>query len=400
MSVKNVLVFIKKGELNNAGGPSGYNFNLLDGLNKIGAQNVFFLEDETSKSESKIEIIKKNKSSIACKLLYNKFFRSLHRGFKHISLYFNTIIKNEKNKVDFNKFDVIHFHSTFDLYRNLKKLKSFKGIILLTTHAPVLPSVELKNEFEKWTRIVFFYLYLFGKHIDIIAMKKANYILTPCKNAMDAYSNYSKKFEKIVSNKLVYVPTGCINQYETNEENENRIRNLYHLDKRNFNIVYLGRHNSVKGYDTLKKFGIKLNEINSNYKFIVGGRLGAIKPPKIDTWTELGFTKDALEITRFADVYVSCNKETYFDLATIQALSVGTFVLTTRVGGNKYFEEEKIPGVFLFDDFNEFYEALQKINALKLNEKLELKEKVKKCFLEKFDSRVFAKNYIDLINKL
>lgn len=397
--MKKVLIYIEERHLKNAGGPLGYNYNLKYGLDSIGAKNVYFLNNGSSKIESRAQNIKNSSGSLKRKLLYNRFVRSVYGGFKHMIEYIKVILKRGDKKTRFDDFDVVHFHSALDLYKCQKQLKNYRGVVLLTTHSPIMPSYELKRDYEKWTRILFFYVYWFGKHIDLCAMRRADYIVTPCENAMDSYSRYSRKYSVLTKNKFINLLTGCIDQKGL-DINEESIKKKYGISDHYFNIAYLGRHNKVKGYDILKQYAAKMNGTIEDVCFIIGGTIGPCHPPKLDNWKELGFTKDAVGIMKCCDVYVSCNRDTYFDLATIQALSVGTIVITTRVGGNLFFEKGNIPGVFLFSTYDEFLEIVSKIKAMSQLERDSLKLKIIDTFNKLFDSLSFAKKYVDMVESL
>lgn len=380
------LIYLQEKKLINAGGPLGYNYNLKCGLDNL-QHNVEFLQtDAGGELTNKLKKIK------------NKFIRSFLKGIRDLFRYIKLFVPfGHKSSVDLNKYSLIHFHDTFDYYNIRRSLKKYKGKTILTTHSPILPSVEIGQGVEKWVRIMFFYIFLFEKHIDKYVLKRVDYIISPCENAMDSYARYWRDFNFYTQGKVLYLLTGS-NRENITSMTETEVREKYSLSCSKFNICYLGRHNKVKGYDFLKKLALQIND--EDIQFVIGGNLGPLYPPKSKNWKEIGFTKDALAIMKYSDVYISCNIDTYFDLATIQALSVGTIVVTRRVGGNIFFEKNSFPGVYLFDNMEELIEIVYKLKCLSAIER----EKIKKLILinyEKYFNVIkFAEGYLEIINNI
>ena len=160
----------------------------------------------------------------------------------------------------------------------------------------------------------------------------------------------------------------------------------------------MGRHCKVKGYDFLKKYAQLSTD--PDIRFVIGGNPGPLYPPKSENWKELGFTKNALAIMKYADVYISCNTDTYFDLATIQALSVGTIVVTTRVGGNLFFEKNNFPGVYLFSDIEELNNIITNLKSMSNAEREAIKSNILASYEEYLSVKKFAENYLEIIDKI
>ena len=383
---KKVLIYEEKSKLANFGGPLGYCYNLKEGLKAIN-EEVYFLDTLGDKVTM----------TASLKKIGNKFIRSILKGIRDLGIYLKIFLPfKHSSPVDLNEYDVVHFHDSRVMYGVRNSLKKYKGKVLLTSHSPILPSVELGQGVEKWVRILFFFIFLFEKRIDHYAFKRANYIISPCENAMDSYSKYWKGFKNAVNGKVLYLLTGS--QKEDLHFDEAEIKSKYSLHNDMFNVVYLGRHNKVKGYDFLKT--VASNIKNEKVRFVVGGNLGPLYPPKLPNWTEIGFTKEALQIMQCADAYISCNTDTYFDLATIQSLSVGTPVITRRIGGNLFFEKNNIPGVFLFDSIAEIEKHISFLEHMSQEQKNQMKKSILESFDKLFNEVVFAKNYVSLINEL
>lgn len=385
---KKILIYLNENDLKNAGGPLGYNYNLLTGLNKNNIKNIYF--------------IKKNKPAVNITLKLKKikhlFIRSFLKGIRDAVRYIKLFLPcNHNSVIDLSNYDVVHFHDPIDMYNVRKSLKKYTGKVIYTTHSPILPCVEIGLGVEKWVRVLFFWLFLFEKKIDKYCFKRTDYIISPCENAMDSYSKYLKKFDEITKNKVRYLLTGCDNSEKILSKEE--VESKYNISSDYFNITFLGRHNKVKGYDFLCKLG-KTMANYADVRFIIGGNQGPMYDPCIKNWKEIGFTKDALSLMKYCDIYISCNLDTYFDLATIQALSVGTPVITRRVGGNLFFEKNKVPGVYLFDTIEDIVAYIEKIKAMDELEKARLKEEILKAYNEYFTIDKFSIGYYEILKKI
>lgn len=99
-----------------------------------------------------------------------------------------------------------------------------------------------------------------------------------------------------------------------------------------------------------------------------------------------------------ADIFVLPNRETYFDLIMLEALSLGTIVVASNTGGNKHFVNDK--GVFLYDDISKAVDIILNIWKMSPKEKNELNENNKKVFENQYDIAVFANNYVKLLQNL
>ena len=181
---------------------------------------------------------------------------------------------------------------------------------------------------------------------------------------------------------------------------KSEIRKKYNITNDEFVIVYVGRHNEVKGYGKLKELGKNILEKNRDIKFLIAGREGPLTRLENPSWIEIGFTKDPYSLISAGDVFVLPNNETYFDLVMIEVLSLGKIVIASRTGGNKYYEKAGAKGVFLYDTLAEAEELVDKVKAMSKEERKKL-EKENRCFYEKhLTSTVFYENYKKMVNEV
>ena len=205
------LIYLPESKLNNAGGPLGYNYNLKCGLDNL-EHNVEFLQSQDGGLTNKL------------KKINNKFIKSLFKGIRDLFVLLKLFFPfGHKSKLDLSQYSVIHFHDTFNYYNLRKSLKKYKGKTVLTTHSPILPSVEKRTGYEKWVKILFFYVFIFDKHIDKYAIKHVDYIISPCENAMDSYSKYWREFNQYAQNKTLYLLTGSVKENISMSEEDHLI---------------------------------------------------------------------------------------------------------------------------------------------------------------------------------
>ena len=84
----------------------------------------------------------------------------------------------------------------------------------------------------------------------------------------------------------------------------------------------------------------------------------------------------------------------------LEVLSLGSIVIASATGGNKYYSKLKPNGVFLYNDFEECMGVIGKLQSMSKQEKDNLKLMNRKIYEEYFTSEIFAKNYIKLIDSL
>lgn len=391
--MKNILIYLYKSNLKPVGGHHGYNYNLNCQLEKMGVENVHFIETEKGNyegykngiSEVKVRWIK------TLLLIIKNFVRKgmLLWGGGH------------KAVVDLNQYDIVHFQSTYWMYACRDSLKKYKGKVVLTSHSPTLLSNEIIDsdltDFEK-KHIMWYYKHLIK--MDEYSFNRADFIFFPCEEAEEPYYHAWNKFKGIRQNsrqKFKYLLSGIEPCHAKMSRSE--VRRMYDIPEDAFVISYVGRHNEIKGYDLLKYIGSKLLESPNTY-VLVAGKEEPLKRYAHDRWIEVGWTNDPHSLIAASDVFVLPNRETYFDLVMLEILSLGKIVVANKTGGNKYFERFNESGIKLFESVDECINILNKIAKMDNQQKEEWGKKNKFIFDSYFTSEVFAKNYLKLINSL
>ena len=392
------LIYFKKSELSPVGGPRGYLYNLKVGLDENNIENIDFLPEDNKEKEKKIRKILSKIFNFIMPIKIKKIRINSHLE----NNYKNLINKNNKTKLplDYKKYDIIHFHSTFDLYYEQMNLKDYNGKIVLTSHSPEPLHQEIfKRDFKNLSNSNEILKEL--EKVDIYAFNRANYIFFPCVEAEEPYYNRWDKYKEIHDkniNKYRYILTGikkCSSMKAASE-----VRKEYKIPKEAFTICYIGRHNEVKGYEFLKCISKKIMKDKNNY-FLIAGKEGPIYGYKnLKQWTEIGWTKDPYSIINAADIFILPNKETYFDLVFLEVLSLKKLIVANNTGGNRYFEKFNNSGIYLYNNELELLEILEKIKNMNPREKKEMEIKNGKIFEDNFNEKKFAKNYDELLKSI
>ena len=387
-----VLIYMNINNLKPTGGPAGYLYNLKNELDYLKNENIFFINKD----------IKKNK--------YRKYYDKLPKYFKEV---YKSKIRLRKIKfllsnspkvtnIDFNQYDIIHFHSTFDLYSVKDTLKDFNGKIVLTSHSPKPYHLEfIEDAINIKDRIKYKEIYEKLDRIDEYAFENTDYIVFTCEDAEEPYFKNWEKYKNIKNknkNKYKYLLTGCKEGNVCLSRKEICLK--YNIPEDAFIISYVGRHNFTKGYEDLKNLGEKILRDNKNIYFLVAGKEEPIKGLKHSNWIEVGWTNDPHSIIAASDIFILPNKETYFDLVMLEVLSLEKVVLASKTGGNKQFQKYHTKGIILYDNIEDAY---LKFNDIILNNKENLSswgKENRSLFDNKFNSKIFAKKYIELMNNI
>lgn len=390
MKKQQVLIFFDHREINHIGGPSGYLLPLLHYKNKIKNFDLHFLNEDkifTSKSVSSKEV--KKRSNFLSNIVHNfiQEEKEYRRSFTNKS---KDIIK-----FDFSNYDVIIFHSTHAMFMSINALNDYKGTVILQSHSPKPTHKELLEDVGKYR------MHRIGlQNFDKKAFERANYIVFPCKEAMEPYlkwrwfKNMSEKWEK--NNKIIFLITGCLELKEFSDTLIN-YRDLYNIPYSSTVFTFIGRHSKVKGYFDLIKIAKKYKNRKDIY-FLICGDYGKIRYPKYNNWIEVGFCNNIYSILNSSDFYLSLNKDTYFDLSVIEALSCGTPTICSNTGGNKKIIEMMNGYIFCYNKKKDFCHLINRL----LNKEIPLpsKKDIYELYLKHFSASNFVNNFEKMITTI
>lgn len=389
-----VLVYMRIKELAPVGGPRGYNYNLWNSLKKSGVVDIEYIDtdekdlrNEVNKVVNRIKMPRIRNVLSICKSIVNRM----------LIIYG----KSKKPCVSLDRYDIVHFHNPLDMYMIRDSLSDYKGKLLLTSHSPVLSSDELIDTASEFEKKYLIRIYKQLKKVDIYAFERADHIIFPCQEAEEPYYHswdYYKEFKEKNRKKYKYLLTG-IEQCKANTDRR-KIREIYGIPDEAFVISYVGRHNVIKGYDNLKEI---CRRILSDYKkvyVLVAGKEGPLYGLQDERWIEVGWTNDPHSIIAASDVFLLPNKETYFDLILLEVISLGKIVIASSTGGNKYFEQIKEKGIFLYETEAEAAACIEKVIAMNDYEKRNLEQANLSLYLERFTCEVFTKKYLQILQEI
>lgn len=389
--MKKVLIYKDVSQLAPKGGPAGYLYNLREGLHGIAdpSLEIVFLDLGNAAAG------KKRRTGI-------KFLDEIAGGFYHRRLYGNVMNDAKPHvdgRTDFNQYDVVHFHSPYELYRVRDSLKDYCGKVLLTCHTPVPYYQEVISKFTKTDMRIMGSVARNLSVIDKWAFERADYLVFPCRYADESYLKLWPEYKNIRPLKeYKYILTGikpCVAKIGKDE-----IRRKYGIPDDAFVFSYVGRHNEVKGYNDLKELASKVLEENPNARFLIAGKEEPLTRLNHDRWIEVGWTNDPHSIIAASDVFVLPNKETYFDLVLLEVLSLGVPVMATRTGGNKLFGDIEAVGVALYDNPDQGYNTALRFMNLDKKTLHDLGHENFLLYSNQFSLEQFTKNYIRLYQEV
>ncbi len=387
MKRNRVLVYFDESSLAPKGGPAAVCYYYSMEQNSRGEKIFEFLPSKS-----------KMLSNSSKKTWYKKIINDIHSlGAIVKMIYF----KPQKVVYDLSQYDLIHFHSTDSLYKARTSLNGFKGKVILQSHAPEPRGREMFAALSTWIRYFFPFLKMGLERMDIYAFKRADYIIFPCPEAEEPYYHLLHGYEGIHNQKKEnyrYLLTG-IPKAEAKRGRESVLSEL-NIPKSDFVISYVGRHNKIKGYDLLKEIGAEFLNKHSSTWIVCAGREAPLKRLVHNHWIEVGWTNEPHSYIAASDVFVLPNRETYFDIIMMELLSLGKIVVASRTGGNKYFEKNNCPGVFLFDNVSEAIELLEMVRNMPCEKRKELSDGNILFYKENLTVEKMYEGYVSLLNSL
>ncbi len=390
-----VLVYLPEEKLTPRGGPLSVGYYYNEEMKSRGEHTLCFNHiDET------YENIHKNGRRVTSKL--PKWFNNIHRtlrGIRSRSRFLNGKILAPSR--DFSEFDIIHFHEAKDMYLERENLRFFKGIVLYQSHSPLPWGQEQCKDISPWYDRCIRDMRKKYEAIDRYCFERADFIIFPCEEAEEPYADnwpFFKDFKLNNSEKFRYILTGIMQAKAGVKRDE--ILSRYNIPKNDFVISYVGRHNTVKGYDLLKEIASKYFEKDENAWLISAGLEYPFTRLNHPRWKEIGFTKDPHSLISATDVFVLPNRVTYFDIVMIEILSLGQIVIASRTGGNKVFEKMNLKGVLLYDTIDEAVDLISKVRSMSSEEKERLSAENIKFYNKYLSNSAMYDNYIQLLKSL
>ena len=391
--MKNILVYLEDGALAPKGGPVGYNYHLKKQLEKMGVDNIHYIHGDGGVSQKTKDFVYKIKNP---RLQYvAKIVKSIVKKFSYLYGF------QHKSKIDLAPYDIVHFHLPMDMYMARDSLKYYKGKVVLTSHTPTVSSKEIYDLLTPWEKKYMNWFYKKLIDIDRYAFSRADFVVFPCPDAEEPYYNNWKEYAAIKEQKkdsYRYLLTGTEKRFAKRSRQE--VCKEYGIPEDAFILSYAGRHNEIKGFDSLKEMGEKVLGKYPNAYFLIAGKEFPIAGLKHSRWIEVGWTTDPHSLIAASDAFILPNKETYFDLILLEVLSLGKIVIASSTGGNKFFEKIDAEGVMTYKSENEALRLIDVLYEMDCMKKKLLEESNVHLFDKNFCLDVFGKNYVDLVNTL
>ena len=390
-----VLVYLPEEKLTPKGGPLsvGYYYN-----EEMKRRNEHTLEfNHVSRS---YEDLHRKGRLITSRLpkWINKFHRTI-RGIINRSNLLNGKINAPER--DFSEYDIIHFHESKDFYLERENLKNYHGIILFQSHSPLPWGQEQCKDISVWYGRLIPNMAKKYEAIDRYCFERADYIIFPCEESEEPYIDnwgFFRDFKNSNPQKFRYVLTGIMPAKAKLSRKE--VLSRYDIPNDDFVISYVGRHNSVKGYDLLKEIVSEYFKTDERSWVISAGLEAPFTRLKHPRWKEIGFTNDPHSLIAATDVFVLPNRVTYFDIVMIEILSLGKIVIASRTGGNKVFEKLGLEGVLLYDSIGEAVELLSRVKNMTSDEKKCLCSANLNFYKNKLSNSTMYDNYIKLLESI
>lgn len=408
-----IFVFLKGKKNNLIGGRCGYVANLFAGIEKAELSDKFVLLENTP-SSTWIEFAGKMLSKFIFGSKNRKKFRR-RWNLRTLGVR-NAILGNLSRDVERtlrangggDNVCVCNSVTEFELVQDFLLKNSLSFRMVLISHHPCAPHLEIFESFERDFQLGL----LSGKdvarkkeeflQIEENAFRNADALLFPSESAMEPYfSTWTKFAELIAGKKLLFAETGVAEKRMPTATISDLEDKFGLAGTKKFRVCFLGRHNKIKGYDLLKNAAEILYARSAPIEFVIGGNQEGIASPLLPTWKECGYVNPS-ELFAISDLFVLPNRETYFDLVLLEALSAGIPVLASRTGGNKTVAQFSV-GISLFDN-DETGENLanailraseQSITARRAAGKQNLE-----AYSEHFTERAFALRFYNVLKNM
>ena len=396
--VAKVLIWNISFPLKDVGGPAGYLYNLHEYLKTNPCDKIVFLSDLLSDVDL----------TIGDKIEKNGLWRNIKNVFKIpfiLELYtlYCFYFKRYKLPVelDLSDYEFIHFHVIFDLHKYSHIISKIKGNIIVTTHMPEPPFDEIIDNCPHLKVILRpFRSFFIKREISFINRNNAIYLF-PTKYSLEPYINSSidyKSFFELHKNVISYIPTAILDR-DVLSYNDGYFAK-YGVPDEALTVLYIGRHNSVKGYDELQEIAKKVISLTDRVYFIIAGKEEPLKGLKHNQWIELGWVSKSDEIISNSDLFILPNRQTYFDLILLEVLRAGTPLLVSETGGNKLFindfPSEERRGVFSYKSGN-IDQAVNEILNFDNSNDISLRKSNRLLWSNNFRMKIFIDKYLKLL---
>lgn len=227
-------------------------------------------------------------------------------------------IRRTFKQLNLCNYKYIYFHSCETLYA-CRGLFNSQQVIILQSHSPELPSVEFQKS-EYYSEARYNYIQVSEK----FAFQRANIVVFPNQGCVELYSQILPQNANIK-----FILSGAKNNYNLRQIDTS----LINQDK--INLLYIGRRNNIKGFDIVLSAFREAYRKNQNINLIIIGSGEKIEEEGI---IDIGFSDSPISWYNAVDYVVNANRQSYFDLSVIEAISTGVPMIMANNYGHKWFE--------------------------------------------------------------
>jgi glycosyltransferase involved in cell wall biosynthesis len=217
--------------------------------------------------------------------------------------------------------DVFAFAACEDLLRPLQK-------VILQSHSPQLPSEEIAA--TPWSTPADVE---WVERAQTRAFARADVCVFPNANSTRIYDSLLTP-----RSELRYVMSGC---------RPMTARYDLPLDPAYIYYLYIGRRVHIKGFDIVLDAFKQVYDVDPSVRLLLLGSGDVVQHPGV---IDIGYVTEPANWLAACDYMLSANVQSYFDLALMEALSIGTPMIVACTGGHRDFMRSPSPGVIGIGD--------------------------------------------------
>jgi len=333
------------------GGPSGYVYNLRQGLEQAGILgnlvDTFALSNSDQRAYTQgstdkplDKVLKFMGSGSALRLLLARYI-ALHCNKPLSAEVVNTIAG----------YRAVVFHSARFAFRYLINHPASEQKVFVMLHQPVNFAVELVDDWQLRYGQTQFASKAISKLADLELQTylKATGVVTTTTPSLNAYFDFDPVMRQTFQDQVEKheLPSGVPPLIPT--KSQQLMRQELGIAEDTFVIGFFGRFHPHKGFDLFIEAAKLAHQQGKHWLFLTAGA-GSIEPPKnLPNLMNLGWRQDIADIANLVDVVVIPNRVANFDLLALEVMSLSKPIIASAVGGSLYLASTS-SGVQLFQE--------------------------------------------------
>jgi glycosyltransferase involved in cell wall biosynthesis len=295
----------------------------------------------------------------------------------------------------------VHVHTVTDALMSIQSLRAhgMQSIpIFFTNHSPEAFSKEFSDLWRErgFDAAKVDELQSAVRAVELRAFELSDAWIFPSIESMEGYHETLPGFTELSKKKDTrFILTGAVG-LKSNLDRYQARAEFGLLGKRV--LAFIGRHNTVKGYNFLQSACMRLLTQDPDLIVLVAGKPEPFSPPIHPRWIELGWHPNPEHVLTAADLLVLPNERTFFDLVLLEALSLGTPIVASASGGNRTAKFINYDGMLLYrrGSFEEFSTQISAV--LNKNSYRQYLRRASKQTFERYFTHIdFARRYRQLV---